>query len=240
MVAAEKIENHQPETNRKNTPEPRKLIGLGFYVCLGALCLSNRDKLTLDAIISYTPEDPALAVAVMLALFTLKGSTAVINGGMLYAACGIMFPLPTALVVGAAGTAIMTTIPFFVGRNAVAETMDTMAQKYKKLELIMDAPRHNEMLFTFLVRFLGILPCEPMGMYLGACGLHYGRYMAGTMLGIAPAITAYSMMGEYVSDPLSPRFIAAICIQAGTTLCTPIIIFVKKRKVRKNQENGME
>ena len=221
---------------KKHTRDPGKLVALCFYLGVAMLCFVHRDKLTIENIVSYTPENPVLAAAVMLALFVLKGSTVFVNGNILYATCGVLFPLPAAIAVNTAGTVIMTTIPFFIGRRSGTETIETLAQKYKKLEMARNAPRHNELFFTLFMRILGILPCEPVGMYLGSCGLRYSRYIIGTMLGLAPAIVTYAIIGEYAADPASPQFIAAAAFQVGTTLCSLAVAFVWKLRRRSNQE----
>lgn len=220
----------------KHICEPGKLIALCFYLGVAVLCFVHRDKITIESIVSYTPDNPVLAATAMLALFTLKGSTVFVNGNVLYAACGILFPLPAAIAVNTVGTVIMTTIPFFIGKRSGTETMETLARKYKKLEMVRNAPRHNEMLFALFMRVLGILPCEPVGMYLGSCGLHYSRYIIGTMLGLVPAIAAYAIIGEYAAAPASPQFIITAVFQMGTTLCSLAAAFVWKLRRRTSQE----
>lgn len=223
---------------KKHRCEPGKLVALCFYLGVAVVCFIHRDKITIESIVSYAPENPAVAVAVMLALFTLKGCTVFVNGNILYAACGVLFPLPAAIAVNTVGTVIMTTIPFFIGRKSGTAAMAALAQKYKKLEMARNAPRHNELLFTLFMRILGILPCEPVGMYLGSCGLRYSRYIVGTMIGLAPAIVAYVIIGEYAADPASPQFILSAIFQAGTTLCSLAAAFVWKFRRRTNQERA--
>ena len=218
------------EKRKKPVWDSGKMIPLCFYLVVVLLCLWHRDKITIDAIVSYTPKAPMLAALVMFALFALKGCTVFLNGNILYAASGVLFPLPAALAVNAAGTLAMTTIPFLVGRHAGTEGMEVLARKYKKLELVRSAPRENELQFTFLLRILGILPCEVVGIYLGACGLRYGRYLAGTMLGLLPAIAAYAVIGEYAAAPASPQFIVAAVFQVGTMICAFVAALVWKSR----------
>lgn len=197
-----------------------KLIALCFYLSIVFFCILNREKITLDAIISYTPEKPILAAVVMLALFALKGCTVFLNGNLLYAASGVLFPLPVAISVNALGTVLMTATPFLLGRRAGADAMNALKQKYRKLEVLADAPQQSEFACTLFLRLFGILPCEPIGMYLGACSLHFGKYIAGTMLGLAPAIVMYAIIGAYIAEPTSPQFLVSVIIQTGTTICS--------------------
>ncbi len=59
--------------------------------------------------------------------------------------------------------------------------METPVQKYEKLVLVRNAPRRSEFAFTLFIRVLGILPCEPVGMYLGACGPRYRNFILAAM-----------------------------------------------------------
>lgn len=217
---------------RVRSISPGKIIAIGFWGILIIACFVHRDELTIEAIVNFTPDEPLWAAAVMLGLFTLKGCTVLLNGNILYAASGVMFSLPAAILVNLFGTLTMTTIPFFVGRKGGGKTVETLTRKYPKLSALKDAPRHSEFSFTFFLRVLGILPCEPVGMYLGACGIHYDKYICGTFLGLAPAIVAYAVIGEYAAQPTSPQFIIAACFQAGTTICTLIVAFLRKLQKR--------
>ena len=93
------------------------MIGVAFWVCLIILCLIHRDQITVDNIVSFTPGNPFLAVCVILFLFALKSVSVVIYGGILYVASGILFSLPAAIAVNLAGSVIMTTIPFLIGKK---------------------------------------------------------------------------------------------------------------------------
>ena len=223
------------EKQQKRIFDPKTVAALCVYLCVAVLCFLNRDKITIASIVGYTPDDPVLAAAVMIALFTLKGCTVLLNGNILYAASGVLFSLPVAMAVNSIGTVLMTTIPFFIGRKSGTEMMEPLVKKYKKLELVRDAPRQNEFAFTLFIRVLGILPCEPMGMYLGACGLRYRNFILGTMLGLAPAIAAYAIIGEYAAIPTSPQFIIAAVFQVSTTLFSLLAAFMWRKRSKKQE-----
>lgn len=212
-----------------------RVIAVCFWICMVVILFVHRDEITVEKIVGFTPDNALLAILVMLALFALKGSTMLINGNVLYTACGVMFSLPLAVMVNVLGSVIMTTISFWIGRKGGAATMERLTQKYRKLEMLRSVPHENQFLSTLLLRILGILPCEPVGMYLGACRLRYLDYIGGTLLGLLPAIISYAVMGEYASEPTSPQFIAAVAFQIMTTVCTLIAGVILKRKKKVHQ-----
>lgn len=209
-----------------------KLILLAFWLFIIVLCILHRDQLTIDAIVGFTPAQPVWAAAVMLGLFALKGCTVMLNGNILYAASGVMFSLPAAIAVNAAGTIAMTTIPFVIGRKGGENALESLVKKYPQLQSLRNAPRKSELVSTFLLRVLGVLPCEPVGMYLGACGIHYDKYICGTLLGLIPAILSYAVIGEYAAQPSSPQFLIAVCFQVCTMFFGLIAGFLHKRRNR--------
>ncbi len=190
----------------------RTLIVVCFWLILFLVLFSQRDKLTVENIVNYSPKNPLLAAVVVLALYAVKGFSMLINGYILYIAAGIMFSIPQALVVNFVGSIVMITIPFMLGRKGGAAAVEKLTAKYKKLATLRDKPNQNALSTTFLLRVLGILPCEIVSLYLGACNLHFGKYLLGSMTGLLPSIIIFSVMGQYASSPGSPQFIIAVVV----------------------------
>jgi len=171
----------------------------------------------------------------MLILFALKGVTVVVYGGVLYAASGILFPLPVAICVNLAGTALMTSVPFFIGKKAGAELLDHLLQKNKRLELLRDAPKQNEWLFSFAVRMIGLLPGDLVGMYSGVCGFTYFHYICGTLAGMFPSIITFSAMGMSAHDVSSPTFLISVGCEILLIVLSLVVFILWRRK--KHKEN---
>ena len=57
-----------------------------------------RKEISVESITNFVPGNIAAAIIVMLLFFALKGVLITVYGGILYAASGILFPLPTALL----------------------------------------------------------------------------------------------------------------------------------------------
>ncbi len=130
----------------------------------------------------------------------------------------------------------MTSVPFFIGKRPGSDLLDPLVRKNKRLDLLLDAPKQNEFLFSFAVRMIGLLPGDLVGMYSGVCGLTYGHYICGTVAGLFPSIIAFSVMGTSAHDISSPTFL----ISAGSTillmllsLSTFLLWRKKKRKESK-------
>ncbi len=103
------------------------------WAALIALFIKTHGNLTVQQLLDYSPEEPLRAALVMLGLFTLKSLDFVMHSGVLYAADGVMFPLPCALALNLLGAAIMVTVPYFVGRSLGTPIAKRLREKYPKL-----------------------------------------------------------------------------------------------------------
>lgn len=211
-------------------------IVLVFWGALILLCWIYRDCITVENIVNYVPENTAIAICIMLVLFALKGVTVIVYGGILYAASGILFSLPVAICVNLVGTALMTSVPFFIGKKAGADLLDQLVQKNTRLELLRDAPKQNGFLFSFAVRMIGLLPGDLVGMYSGACGFTYVHYICGTLAGMFPSIITFSAMGMSAHDISSPVFRLSVGCEILLVLLSLAIFLLWQRKKHKESK----
>lgn len=215
----------------------RKAVVICFWVCLLVIIFIYREEITVERIVNFTPENPVLAALIILCLFALKSVTFFIYGGILYAANGILFPLPVAILMNIAGTVVMTSIPFFIGKKAGRKLLEQLTLKSPKLAMLKDAPNKNEFFVSFFVRIVGLLPGDLVGMYLGASGIRYSWYFGGTLLGLLPAVLSFSVMGMSIDDPSSPVFIISACFEVGLVILSVVLFYIwRKRQSRKTNE----
>ena len=216
----------------------KKILVLSFWILLIALCFVNRDKITVEAIVNFTPESTIVAVITMLVLFALKGVTVVIYGGILYTACGIMFSLPIAIFVNTLGTIIMISVPFAIGKKAGNKIIDIIIQKNSRLEIIRDIPDKNELFLSFFLRIVGLIPADLLGMYFGASGTSFKKYLLGSVVGLFPSIVAFSVMGMSVNDVSSPAFIISVVVEIGLIILSLTSYLIWRKKKNKTSEDS--
>jgi len=210
---------------------------LAFWGTLILLCWIYRDRITVESIVNFVPANTTAAICIMLVLFALKGVTVIVYGGLLYAASGILFSMPVAICVNLAGTALMTSVPFFIGKRAGAKMLDQLARKNKRLELLRDAPKQNGFIFSFVVRMIGLLPGDLVGMYSGACGFTYFHYICGTLAGMFPSIITFSAMGMSAHDISSPVFRLSVGCEILLVLLSLAIFILWQRKKHKESKS---
>ena len=170
---------------KKTLSTARNIALILIWIGIITVCFLHRKELSAEGIARYTPKDPWLAAMVMLALFALKSLSIVFYSGLLYAANGILFPLPAAIILNVLGTVIMVTLPYRIGRKAGASAVDEIRARYPKAEAIHNLRAKNDFLFSFLVRMVR-LPSDVASLYMGAVHVEYKKYLLGSLLGMLP------------------------------------------------------
>lgn len=195
--------------NNPTGPRLKAARVLPLLVTTGLMlfCWLNLRDVTFREVVSYTPKNLWLAALALLAIYTVKSMSVVFPLTALYLASGVIFPLWAALLVNLLGLALCATLPYlagrFTGRGLVAE----ISKRYPKLGRAVALGGSNEVFLSYLLRAVGVIPGDVASAFLGAAGIGYGRYLAGSLLGYLPAMLVQTLMGANMDDPLAPSFL---------------------------------
>ena len=214
-----------------NKSRIQKIIKYGALAVWAALIIAiivNRDKITVDAIISYTPSNLFLAALVLLLLFALKSLSVFFASIVLYTVAGLLFPLPAAILVNSLGVIVMASEAYLMGRFFGSDIIDTIAEKYPKVQPILHLQDKKPFLFTFLLRMLKVTNVDISSMYMGASRTKFAPYLAASYLALIPELVLYAVLGSSISD-LNPTaaIIAAIifgCITVASLLIMAYLV----------------
>ena len=194
------------------------------------VCAVNLRDFSVEQVLSFTPESLLSASLIMCGLFFLKSLSIFIYSGILFTVNGIIFPMWFAIVMDAAGIAIMSTAPFFLGRRLGKRAIDAIKKKYPKFRELDRSGHENELLFTTILRLIHFLPSDIVSAFLGANNLTYGKYLLGSVLGVMPSAAMFSFMGTSVSEPGSPQFIFSTAVQIAIILFSFVAAAWLKRR----------
>ncbi len=194
-----------------------QIILILVWAALLLFCLLNKDRFTVDGVLSYTPENAVLSAAFMMFLFALKSISVFIFSGILFAANGILFPLPAAILLNVLGAAIMVSLPYWLGRMLGGDVVGRIVEKYPKAAAFRQLQTGHELLFSFIARAVNILPSDIVSLYMGAMGISYRKYLPGSILGMLLSLITFPIMGMNIANPGSPAFLWSIGIQAAVS-----------------------
>ena len=178
--------------------------------------------ISVDTVLRFTPARPLLAFLFLLLLYALKSVSLMLPILLLDTVCGILFPLPVAILTASLGTAITLTVPYMIGLGAGPDMTVWLQQRHPRLRELRELRSSNDFVFAFLVRIIGILPCDVVSLYLGNTRMPYRKYLPGGLLGFLPDILTATIAGMSATDRSSPWFWGSIALNlavaAGATL----------------------
>lgn len=213
----------------------QKLLWGLFLLCAwGTVILifsRHHGGFTAKELANYKPDNPLLSCLVMLGLFALKSVDFLMHSGVLYAASGIMFPLPAALLLNTVGIMISVTPTWFLGKIWGPPVIETLCQRYPKLRVIADDEKGGSLAVAILLRTVG-LPIQAGSMYMGAANYRFGRFLLGSVLGLLPIMIPYTVMGENAGKPGSLAFVIALATELLLHVVSVITfaVIAKRRK----------
>ena len=218
--------------NRKESRLFRWLRRLPLLLMLGGalwLLLSGAD-ISLEALLKVAPEDRLEAALFLWLAFAVKSLSLLCPVLLLFALAGVLFPLPIALAVNTVGVAITVSLPYLVGRVSGPDLTERLREKYPRLDQLRALRRSNGLFFSFIVRAVGILPCDIVSLYMGNTRLPYPQYLAGAVLGFVPDLVCATVVGMKLNDLSSPWF--WISIAANIVLCVAAFFFYRSYRRR--------
>ena len=212
------------------------VTALTVWAVLMVLLFRNMGSVSLHELLTYQPVKPLLAALAMLLLFALKSMDAVIHCGVLFAATGLMLPLPYAFAVNMLGVVLMSVIPYFVGIQLGTDAADSLRQKHPRLREAESFQTRHAVLVSALLRTIG-LPTNITGVYLGAIQFEFLPYLEGSALGMLPILIFFTLIGTSADDVHSPLFIVSVIGQIVLTIASALIyVILRKRDQEKHDE----
>lgn len=199
-------------------------------IVLVVLAIVYRHEITIENIVNFTPSNLWLAALVFLLLYAVKSLTAVVYVKLLYVAAGLVFPLPVAILVNLAGTAVQLALPYTLGRAGGRELADATVKRYPKLGRISALRQRSNFWFSAFVRAVGLFPADPVSMYFGACCMPFVDFLLGSTAGILPTLLISTVIGTSADDPGSAGFIISVILFVLVQLGSAVGFWIWIRK----------
>ena len=126
----------------------------------------------------------------------------------------------------------MVSLPYWLGRRAGGDMIDRITEKYPKVSALRQLQTEHEFLLCLISRMVNVLPSDILSLYLGAVGIDYRKYLAGSILGMLLSLITFPILGMNLTDPRSPAFLISIGIQAAATAASIGGYWLYRRKKR--------
>lgn len=207
------------------------LKSLPLIICIIfiVLFLVSGNDITVETVLSYTPESPFAAAIVILFLYALKSVSFVFPIAVLQIATGHLFQTPVALLINFLGRAITLSIPYWVGRFSGSSLINNLQEKYPKIKELCDKQGRNPIFISFLLRTFCFLPGDAVSLYLGATRIPYPYYITGGVLGTTLGVVLATILGSSITEPGSPAFWLSASLMAFMAIIS-VIFYLRNNK----------
>jgi uncharacterized membrane protein YdjX (TVP38/TMEM64 family) len=197
------------------------VIGLGWYLLPVGIWLG--------ALRDYVIDLGLLGVAVFATVYICAvvllapGSLLTIAAGFAYGFWG----LPIALVAATAGASLAFLVSRYFARGSVKRAIE----RRRNIAAIDRAISSEGWKIVLLLRLNPLLPFNLQNYLFGITAVPFGSYVAATLVGIAPATTAFvsvGALGEAAFDPGGGQWV----LLGGGLLATVAAMILITRKAR--------
>lgn len=155
----------------------------------------------------------ALAYVAVVALSLPGGLIMTLTGGLLF---GAALGAPVTIVSATIGA----TIIFLVAKSSFGDVLAARAGPW--LEKLRDGFQENAMSYMLFLRLVPAFPFVVVNLAPAFLGVSTRTYVIGTLLGIIPGTTAYSLVGASLGAPLeteNARYAACVA-EKGAGACS--------------------
>lgn len=205
---------------------PRARLGILAAVlavgAVAAIAVAPSKAELEDAVRSTGVAGPLVYAALYVAL-----TVALVPGGLLTAAGGVLFGVAAGTALSVASATAAAGIAFLIGRRLGRQQVEQIAGR--RTEALDDWISRNSFVAVLYLRLIPLVPFSALNYAAGATAVDFRGYLAGTALGIVPGAFAYSALGGSFDDPGSPAFIAAVALLVVLAVGAPLLQRVARR-----------
>lgn len=202
-------------------PKTKSLLKLLLKIFVAGavflLVLLNYETLTtldMRALVANAVSVPA-AVVTVLFVYVLKGLVFVIPASLVYISVGMAFPPAVAVCVNLGGILLEVLVSYLFGLFLGGDSIRKMLSGKKGGQKILDMQEGKAgNASVFVMRLLPVFPIDFVSLFLGGSKFGFVRYVLLSMLGLAPRVVLFTLLGDTVYDYLPMQLIVTLILIA--------------------------
>ena len=211
----------------------RALVAMILFV----VAIVNYDKLSgldVEALLSQF-DQTGVIVAVVLALYFIKGLIFVLPASVIYVAVGVILDTWLAVGVNVLGIVIEILAAYFLGRFLGKDYVHRLLSKKEAGRKILATNFQDKKWLIFVTRLLPIFPIDFLSLFFGATKSNGIMHFILSVAGLAPRVILFTVIGDNLFKwiPMDKLiFIIICCIPVGVAvyLVKKLVLDKKKRK----------
>ena len=195
---------------RSPLPKSLKIFPPIITVLMVLLAVFIASKMSLEGLISYTPNNAVLAAVLIVALFAMKSLSIIFPLSALYIVSAFWFSPSAAILICYIGLVASISLPYWIGKAFGTNLIDWLIKKYPKLQSLQNLGISNQVMLSYILRIVSVLPGDLCSLFLGACSTNYKRYVIGSLLGLSPMMLLHVLFADLFVDGMTLGFAEAI------------------------------
>lgn len=155
-----------------------------------------------------------LTVALIIIAFTvIKSFALVFPPAIIMAVSGLLFDnVWTAIAVNAIAVALSVILPYYFGKFAGKDLLDSLKKKFPKIKKLDEFAGQNEFMVVYVVKASGVIPSDLMSVIYGAMNVNFFKFFLASNLGMLPFNILFSLLANKgdLSNPYTLLYIIPI------------------------------
>ncbi len=184
--------------------------------------------LSLDDILSFTPDNLIIAFIVLMILFAVKSLIIFFPVTLLYLSVGTIYSPVSAILINLAGIIICLSVPYYLGKLSGQEILNKFKKRYPKLNRYLKPEKTNSWIYAYVLRIFNPLPGDIRSMLLGALGIPYKIYITSSTVASIPYLISVTYLGVNIDKPNSPAFIISLIFTGIITIFSVVAYAIYK------------
>lgn len=214
-----------------------RLIKISVIIILITLVIVYYDELkSIDAReIAASAQSELSAAFRFIGVYLLNGVMFLIPASLVYISVGMAFSPFKAVMINLAGVSVQVTVSYLIGLFLGGDYVEKMLSKNEKSKKLLELKDKHKQSTVFAVRCLNVLPMNLASLFFGSIKTNFIKYLIFSLLGMAPSVILFTILGDTIYDriPISLILKIIICLIPIAAIAAIISRAVKKKKSNK-------
>ena len=190
------------------------LLKLSVIIAIMILAIVYYDELThidVRQLVASSSSEITAGLSVV-GVYALKGIVFVIPASLIYISVGMAFSPLTAVIVNIAGITVEVIVSYLFGLMLGGEYVENLLKKNKGGRKLLELKEQNRQSSIFIIRLLPVFPIDFASLFFGSVKFSFPKYLILSVLGIAPRVILFTLLGDKVYDLIPMTLIIKIII----------------------------
>lgn len=206
--------------NNKNEKLIKSLqVAAGVFMLamvIAMLVVMNKFDISVEnaaEISSYITGGTFTIALIIIAFTVIKSFALIFPPAIILAVSGLLFDnVWTAILVNAIAVAASVVLPYFFGKFAGKDLLDTLKERFPKIRKLDDFAGQNEFMVVYVVKASGVVPSDLMSVIYGAMNVNFWKFFFASNLGMLPFNVLFSFLANKgdLSNPYTLLYIIPI------------------------------